>query len=286
MEKIVDRRFDEERALYGIKNTEVERCRFEGEADGESAFKEARDIAVRDCDFHLRYPFWHTVGAEISSVRMHGTCRAPLWYSEDILIDRSELFGPKALRECSNISLRACEVKSAEFGWFCKDITVEDTSLEGEYLFLHSKNLVLRNVVLKGKYSFQYCKNIEIYDSVLDTKDAFWETKDVTVYNSVIKGEYLAWYASGLRLVNCKIEGTQPLCYAKGVVLENCTMAGCDLSFEYTEVSASVQGSIDSVKNPLGGSVIEADGYGEIILDENRKDGGEAKILVREKQNT
>ncbi len=282
LKRITDRIFDEERALYAIADAEVENCRFEGAADGESAFKEARDITVRDCDFALRYPFWHTVGAALSSIRMAETCRAPLWYSQDISIESSVLHGPKALRECANISLRGTDVASVEFGWFCRDITVEDSTLAGEYLFLHAKNITLRNVTLKGKYSFQYCENIEIYDSVLDTKDAFWESKNVTVYNSTVSGEYLAWYAKGLRLVNCRIMGTQPLCYASGVVLEGCTMEGCDLSFEYSVVTAEVKGRIDSVKNPLDGSRIVADEYGEIILDENRRDGGAASILIRE----
>lgn len=281
MKQITNQVFDEERALYAIAKTEVEHCRFEGPADGESAFKEAKDIAVRDCDFHLRYPFWHTVRAELSEIRMYETCRAALWYSQDIAIDRSELRGIKALRECVNISLRATQVESAEFGWFCKDITVEDSSLCGEYLFMHSEKITLRNVSLKGKYSFQYCKNVEIFDSVLDTKDAFWESENITVYNSTVKGEYLAWYAKNLRLVNCKIIGTQPLCYANGVVLENCTMEGCDLSFEYSRVSADVKGKIESVKNPLAESYIIADEIGEIILDENRRDGGRAEIQIR-----
>ncbi len=281
MKRIENEAFGEERALYAISDAEIENCLFAGEEDGESAFKEARNIAVRKCDFHLRYPFWHTVCAELSEIKMRPTCRAALWYAEDISIDRSELFGIKAVRECSNVSIRRSEVDSAEFGWFSRNITLEDSCIFGEYLFMHSQNITLRNVTLKGKYSFQYCKNIEIHDSVLDTKDAFWESESVTVYNSTVKGEYLAWYAKNLRLVNCKIVGTQPLCYAKGVVLENCSMEGCDLSFEYSEAQAEIVGRIDSVKNPLGGSRIVADEIGEIILDENRRDGGTAEICIR-----
>ena len=59
---IHSQRFDEERALYNLRNTLVKDCRFEGPADGESAFKEARNIAIKDCTFSLRYPLWHTEG--------------------------------------------------------------------------------------------------------------------------------------------------------------------------------------------------------------------------------
>lgn len=283
MKRIENKTFGQERALYAVLDTEIENCLFAGEEDGESALKEARDISVRQCDFHLRYPFWHAAGARLSEVKMEKSCRAAIWYAKDISMERCALLGIKAVRECSGISIRGSEVDSAEFGWFSRDITVEDSCLSGEYFFLHSRNITLRNVTLKGKYSFQYCKNVEIYDSVLDTKDAFWETENVTVYNSTVKGEYLAWYAKNLRLVNCKIIGTQPLCYAEGVVLENCTMEGCDLCFEYSEVRAEIVGSIDSVKNPLADSKIVADEILEIILDENRRDGGKAQIYIKSK---
>ena len=49
-------------------------------------------------------------------------------------------------------------------------------------------------------------------------------------------------------------------------------MEGCDLSFENSEVEATVIGSIDSVKNPVRG-FIRADSIGEIIIDEFKRSG-------------
>ena len=43
-------------------------------------------------------------------------------------------------------------------------------------------------------------------------------------------------------------------------------MEGTDLSFEYSEVEATVKGNILSVKNPASG-YIKADSIGEIILE-------------------
>ena len=59
---IANAQFDEERALYNLKDTRVENCRFEGPADGESALKEARNIQVANTAFSLRYPLWHVEG--------------------------------------------------------------------------------------------------------------------------------------------------------------------------------------------------------------------------------
>ncbi len=40
--------FDEERAFYGSNDIEVDCCKFDGPADGESALKESKNIKVRE----------------------------------------------------------------------------------------------------------------------------------------------------------------------------------------------------------------------------------------------
>ena len=256
-----------ERALYGAHDCLIRRCVFDGPADGESALKECREILVEDCDFRLRYPFWHVTGANVKRVHLTDTCRAAFWYDRNVQVYDSKLGGIKAFREMDDCLLQGCDIDSKEFGWFCRGLTVRDSRLVSEYPFFQCKSMEIDNLTMQGKYSFQYCEDVTIRNSVLDTKDAFWHAKNVTVYDSVIKGEYLAWYSENVRLVRCKIIGTQPLCYCKGLVLEDCTMAGCDLSFENSEVQATVTGSIDSVKNPHKGFV-HADEIGEIIIDE------------------
>lgn len=283
MKQYEDLILDEERALYGLRDATVLRCTFDGPADGESALKECGHLKVEDCDFRLRYPFWHVRGAEVRNSRMTDTCRAALWYDEDILLEDCTLGGIKALRECDRTTLRRCTAVSPEFGWFCRGIRVEDSELTGEYPFLRCRDMELTGFRLHGKYSFQYVQDVVIRDSVLDTKDAFWHCKNVTVYDSVIKGEYLAWYSEGLKLVRCKIIGTQPLCYAKNLILEDCEMVGTDLAFENSEVTATVKGEILSVKNPVRGS-IEADQIGEIILDEHQRPGADCEIIQRQRK--
>ncbi len=57
--KISNQKYDEERSLYNIVDTEVSNCIFAGPADGESILKECRNILVENCSFSLRYPLWH-----------------------------------------------------------------------------------------------------------------------------------------------------------------------------------------------------------------------------------
>ncbi len=259
-------RFDQERALYNAQHTDIVDCVFAGPADGESVLKEARDIALTGCRFSLRYPLWHVRGFTMEDCTMDELIRAAIWYAQDGRIISSTLGGVKAVRECENIALERCTVVSPEFGWKSRGVSLTDTDVTAEYIFLDSRDIVLKNVRMKGKYSFQYVEDLTIEDSVLDTKDAFWHSKNVTVKNSTVKGEYLAWFSDGLTLVNCHISGTQPLCYCKNLKLIDCTMEGTDLSFEYSDVEADVRGHILSVKNPRSGRIV-ADSVGEVIRD-------------------
>ena len=279
-ERIEGRQFDEERALYHLTNTDVQDCLFAGPADGESALKEARNIALDNCDFSLRYPLWHVTGFKLHDSRMDDKTRAAIWYAQDGRITDSDLEGIKALRECRNIALVDCSIDSQEFGWKCQDITLSGSRIRGEYLFLDSRNVKLDQVEMQGKYSFQYMEDLEISNSNLDTKDAFWHSKNVTVIDSVVKGEYLGWFSENLTLIGCKIIGTQPLCYCKNLKLINCTMENCDLAFEYSDVEATIDGHVDSIKNPRSGEII-VDTVGEIIMGDAVMECT-GKVLVRE----
>jgi len=275
MNKIEDRTFDEERALYGSSQVEAVRCRFDGPADGESAFKESSDIIARDCYFNLRYPFWHNTNLQIERSEMTSLCRAALWYSHDIEIRDTKMHGIKALRECSDVNISGCDIISPEFGWSVSRVEMTDSRAESEYFMMRSDNLKFDRIKLKGKYSFQYISDSVFTDCEFDTKDAFWHARNILVKDCIVKGEYLAWYCENVTFENCKIIGTQPLCYCKGLKLINCRMEGCDLSFEKSDVEAEVRSHVDSIKNPASG-VIRVQSAGEIIRDDP---GSKAEII-------
>lgn len=272
MTTIENKTFDKERAFYGSRNLTVRHCAFDGPADGESAFKECSDIAAKDCLFNLRYPFWHGHGLTITDSKMTDLCRAALWYSDHIEIRDTKMYGIKALRECSDVIIRDCDISSPEFGWSTNNVRMEDTTASGEYFMMRAENLIFRNIVFKGKYSFQYIKNAVFENCILDTKDAFWHAENIVVRNSVVKGEYLAWYSDRLTLENCKIIGTQPLCYCKNLKLLGCEMIDTDLCFEKSAVEASITTPIVSIKNPLSGTIC-APSVREVIRDDAKSKG-------------
>lgn len=272
MKTILDKKFDEERALYGSDGIVVHNCRFDGPADGESALKESKNIEVQDCFFNLRYPFWHDDNLKINGSEMTENCRAALWYTKNAFITDTKLHGIKALRECSDIRIEDCDIVSQEFGWSVKDIVMKNTTAQSEYFMMRSEKLTFENVTLKGKYSFQYITDSEFDNCNFDTKDAFWHAKDVVIRNSVIKGEYLAWYCENVTFENCTIIGTQPLCYCKNLKLINCKMIDTDLAFEKSDVEASIDSEVISIKNPQSGTIHVRE-VGEIIMDDEDAKG-------------
>lgn len=279
MKQITNETFPQERALYNLKNTLIMDCKFEGIEDGESALKECRDIEVDRCTFALRYPLWHAYNYKIRNSIFLSTSRAPFWYCLNGSVEHTKILGVKAFRECSHININNSYIESEEFGWKCRDIKISNSTLKAFYLLFESKDIEITNIKMSGKYSFQYCENLTILNSELDTKDAFWHSKNVTIKNSIIKGEYLGWFSSDLTIINCKIIGTQPLCYCKNLKIIDSEMIDSDLSFEYSEVDASIIGHIDSIKNPKSGS-ITTDSVGEIITSDSILES-KAKINIR-----
>ncbi len=267
MEVIEHRTYDEERALYGSCGLLLRHCNFDGPVDGESALKESRDIAVQDCRFNLRYPFWHVQGLSIAHSEFTPSCRAAFWYTEHATVRESELHGIKAFRECRDVTLSRCNIISPEFGWFLDDVRMDECEAESEYFMLKSRNLSFLHLSLRGKYSFQYVENAVLEHCVLHTKDTLWHCRNVVVRDSVLCGEYPAWYADGLTLERCKITGTQPFCYCSGLVLRDCEMTDTDLCFEKSHVDAVINSPVLSIKNPASG-IIRVPHVGAVIMDD------------------
>ncbi|MBD5320729.1 MAG: DUF3737 family protein [Bacteroides sp.] len=280
MKTIRNEEFGGERPLFASHGLRLENCTIHA---GESALKECSDIEADGCRFEGKYPFWHVDGFRIKNCLFTEGARAALWYSKNLEMTDTLVEAPKMFREMEDLTLHNVKVPdAAETMWHVRNVRLQNVEfLRADYLFMHSENIAIEDYHQQGNYSFQYCKNVVIRNAEIDSKDAFWNTEDVTVYDSRLTGEYLGWHSHRLHLVNCHISGTQPLCYCHDLVLENCTFdADADLAFEESTLQADVRGTITSVKNPTSGR-ITADGYGEIILDENIKAPADCVIETR-----
>ncbi|MDE6254785.1 MAG: DUF3737 family protein [Muribaculaceae bacterium] len=280
MEIIENKEFGGERPLFATHDLKLINVTIHA---GESALKECSDIEAVGCRFEGKYPFWHVDRFIIRDSIFTEGARAALWYSTGLQMTDTLVEAPKMFREMSGIILDKVRIPDAqETLWHCRNISLHKVEVDhADYIFMHCDNIEIDDYHQNGNYSFQYCKNVVIRNATINSKDAFWNTENVTVIDSELNGEYLGWHSKNLHLINCKISGTQPLCYCDNLIMENCTMAeDCDLAFEESKLQADVDSVITSVKNPTSG-VIEAKGYGEIIIDENVKQPADCRIIVK-----
>ena len=280
MELIKDKKFGGERPLFACHDLRLENITI---TDGESGIKQCQNMEAYDCKFYGKYPWWHVDGATIEDCYFAPGSRSAIWYTNDLVMRRCTIDGPKFFREMRNVELEDVKINDAdETFWKVKDLRLKKVMLhDGTYPFMFCENVYVDGLASDAKYVFQYCKNVEIHDAMIVTKDSFWECENVTVYDSVLSGEYLAWHSKNVRLVNCHLAGEQLLCYTQNLVIENCTIDPmCDRMFEYSTVEADIKGHIENIKNPTSGHII-ADSIGSITIDENVREPNNCIIEVR-----
>lgn len=270
--------FTGERALFQAKSLSIYDSVF---ADGESPLKESENISLNGSMFHWKYPIWYSNHISLDNCTLFEMARAGIWYTNHISVKNTMIEAPKNFRRCEDVTLENVSFSNAaETLWNCSDIKMRQITAKGDYFAMNCKDMVIHDFNLVGNYSFDGAKNIEIHNAKLLSKDAFWNSENVTVYDSLIAGEYLGWNAKNLTLINCTIESLQGMCYIENLVMKNCKLVNTTLAFENSTVEADIIGSIDSVKNPLGG-FITADHIQEIILEADKIDPAKTKITCR-----
>ena len=240
----------QERAFYGSKNVHFKNIIIDGIEQGESAFKECRNISIEDTNIVLKYCVWHCHNITLYKSIIDVNSRASIWYCENMEIVNCKLNGIKVCRNCSNLTIKDSVINSDDFGWMCEGVKLINCKISGVTPLLHSSNITIDGTDFNAKYILQY------------------SNKNVYCKDCKLVGEYLAWYSENCVFENCHIDSIQPLCYCKKLILINCTMANSNLSFEYSEVEADIKGHVDSIRNVLSGKII-CDSLGEYVQDEH-----------------
>ncbi len=260
----------QERAFYGSTNVHFKRITIDGIEQGESAFKECRNITIEDTTIILKYTVWHCHNLNMYKTILEANSRASIWYCNNVEITNCNLYSVKACRNCSNIVIKDSIIESEDFAWKCDSIKLVNCKLRGATVtpLLDCTNVTLDGCDVVAKYILQYATNVNIYNTSIDTKDCLWHAKNVYCKDSKLVGEYLSWYSENVIYENCHIDSIQPLCYCKKLKLINCTMANANLAFEYSDVDADVRSHVDSIRNVLNGKVV-VDSLGEYVQDEH-----------------
>lgn len=282
MKEIKDQLLTGERALFFGRDLIITNSTF---ADGESPLKESENIELSECLFRWKYPLWYSKNIKLTNCTLDETARAGIWYTHCISMKDCTVSAPKTFRRSTDIVLENVSLTHAsETLWACKKVTLKEVTVCGDYFGMNCEDLDISELTLNGNYGFDGAKNLTIKNSRLLTKDAFWNCENVTVQDSFISGEYIGWNSRNLTFINCTIESLQGLCYIDNLVLKNCKLLNTTLAFEYSTVQADIDGKVDSVLNPSGGTIC-ADEIGELIIERDRVDPEKTVIICRAKND-
>ena len=266
-----------ERAMFFAHDSQIQDCTF---ADGESPLKHASDIDVAGTNFRWKYPMWYAENVKVADSVIFKDGRAGIWYTKDITVRDTVIEAPKNFRRCTKVALENVDFTDAsETLWHCSSVALNNVRAKGDYFLMDSSDLKISHLTLVGNYPFDGVKNAEIRSSRLISKDAFWNAENITIYDSYISGEYFGWNSRNITLVNCTVESHQGFCYIDNLVMKNCKILNTDLAFEYSRVDIESTTPIQSVKNPLGGT-IRAPEIEEIIMEEERVDTSRTTIIT------
>lgn len=279
MEKIINKKFTGERALFTSKDLYLEKCGF---MDGESPLKESQNLELKECVFFYKYPLWYTKDVKMNQCTLKDEARSGLWYVDKFEMNNCQIETIKTFRRSKNITVNNTKFLDAkETMWNCENVKLFYVHIKGDYFGINCKNVEADNLVVEGNYIFDGSENVTVRNSYLESKDAFWNCKNVTLINCTIIGEYLGWNTENLTLINCKIESHQGLCYINKLTMYHCEVTNSDLTFEYSkDINAEITTVVDSIKNPINGQIVVKD-VKELILDRNFINPAKTKIIKR-----
>jgi len=277
MKKYIEKKFIGERALFQSYNLNISYCTFE---DGESPLKESSNLEISNSLFKWKYPLWYCNNVTMKDSVMFEMARAGIWYTNKLNMNNVIIEAPKTFRRCRDIILENVDMPNAsETLWNCVQVTMKNVTAKGDYFAMGCSDMEIDGFTLVGNYSFDGVKNLTIRNAKMLSKDAFWNSENVTVYDSFISGEYLGWNSKNVTLIDCTIESLQGMCYMENVVLKNCKLLNTNLAFEYSTVEATVDSSIESIKNPYSGKIV-AKSVGEVIFDNSEMKAENTKIIT------
>ena len=109
---------------------------------------------------------------------------------------------------CKNIRLENVVAKGAYFGLNSENVYLDRLNLYGDYCFDGGKNIEVHNCKLLSKDSFWNTENVVIYDSFIVGEYFGWNSKNITLINCTVESLQGFCYIENLVMKNCKLVNT------------------------------------------------------------------------------
>ena len=113
---------------------------------------------------------------------------------------------------CKGIVLKDVNVTGDYFGLNAVNVDIDHFNLIGNYAFDGGRDIVIRNAKMDSKDSFWNCKNVTVYDSIIVGEYLGWNSENITFINCCIDSHQGMCYMKNIKMVNCKLLNTD-LCF-------------------------------------------------------------------------
>lgn len=145
-----------------------------------------------------------------------------------------------------------------------------DGPADGESALKESRNVELENCFFNLRYPFWHDDSVKITDAEMTEmcRAAIWYSRNMEIAHSKLHGIKALRECANIKMRGCDVISPEFGCYCKGLKLMDCEMVDTDLSFEKSQVEATLTAPIVSIKNPLSGHIY-VPCVDEIIRDDN-----------------
>lgn len=144
---------------------------------GIKALRECSDITIESCDIDSPEFGW-----SVRSITMKDTSAVSEYFmlrSRSLTFDNVKLTGKYSFQYITDGEFSGCDLDTKDAFWHCRNVTVRDSAIRGEYLAWYSDGLTLINCRISGTQPFCYCRNLRLIDCEMTDTNLCFERSDV-----------------------------------------------------------------------------------------------------------
>ena len=138
--------------------------------DAPKMFREMNDIDIENVVMNdADEVFWRCTGINIRNLKLHGGTY-PFMFSSDIRVDGLESDSKYVFQYVKNAEIRNAKITTKDAFWEVENVTIYDSELHGEYLYLgwHSRNLRLVNCHISGEQPLCHAHDLVLENCTFD----------------------------------------------------------------------------------------------------------------------
>lgn len=144
---------------------------------GYGAFRECKNVVVKECEVSSDEFGWNTDGARITDSKISGGYF--LLSSKNIAARRIDIKGKYAMQYMDGGIVMDSKIDTVSALWHSKGVTLENCVIIGEYFGWHSVGLTLKNCTIVGAQPLCFCKKLHLIDCVMQNTDNAFEGSEV-----------------------------------------------------------------------------------------------------------